>query len=261
MLRQRGPLPFLRMALRPRRHPPARASRSAPRTVLRTSASAAAPTAAAQAPLRLTSAGFSGVDLPDLPCIVNGLSDPPGGPWVSHPTQVPCGIVRGSHVPHFQGLSGTNGPLRPLETVGPSVYRFDMRETSSSGPLATPPVHHRHAKDMRRFRDRYTRDMRRSGYRHATGMRRVTGNPPFLWPSRSADHGIFRPAAGRFPPSTRGAHMPVPVEDSLQIGAAGMPGIAPNGRLRRRASTVRHRNCLLTNNATPPSPRADAVST
>ena len=45
------------------RRPRARFAQRA-RTVLRTSASAAAPTAAAQTPLRLRSAGFSGVDLP-----------------------------------------------------------------------------------------------------------------------------------------------------------------------------------------------------
>ena len=178
-------------------------------------------------------------------------SDPPGRASGSHPTQVSCGCVRGSCVPVFGGLSGTSGPLRPLEIVGPRVYRCGMRRPSSSGALATPPVPGRHADDTRRFRDRYTSDMRKSGGRHA-----LHGDHPRVpRPSGAPGRRAFRPAAPRFSPLSRGAGRWRPlvfVGRGRGIGAKDRPGIVRKRGGRRPVRLVRHRDCLPTGAATVP---------
>ena len=118
---------------------------------------------AAQAPLRLRSAGVTGVDSP----IVNAADfvslTPRRARFPHTPRRSPAVSPRGFRAvscPSFQGLSGTTDPLRPLEIVGSSVYRCDMRQSSSSRYPRTPPVPDRHAGDMRGFENRYAAGMR-----------------------------------------------------------------------------------------------------
>ena len=178
----------------------------------------------------------------------------------------------------FQGLGGICGPLRPLENVGPSVYRCGMRDSSSSRALPIPPSPDRLAGDMRRIRDRNTAAMRQSGHRYTTGMRAVPSIPglPSMTGTAAAGAGErargsagrcpcrfgrprARPSARRHPPSTRSAGASISAGNALRIGAADTPGIAPAHGFRPPAGTIRHRDRPPTGVATAPSRQPDGA--
>ena len=210
---------------------------------------------AAEAPLRR----IPRLRFPHRKFRANWLPTGQGRRKISHHTRLWRSRLRGSHVHPFQGLPGTNDPFRALEIVGPSVYRCDMRELSSPGVPATPPVPDRHARDTRRSRDRYTGSMRAaSSYRgrlSMTGMRAACAGL-----SAASASGAGR--SGRVRCGLRLRARPLPLAPPagarrfsacrvLQIGAANMPDVAPPSGIRRPTSPVRHPDC--------PSPGAAAA--
>ena len=221
-----------------------------------------------------------------------GCSPPPGSPASIPPSKIPRKLASDrpgpaeNLTPHasrcsrlgrpnshpFQGLGGICGPLRPLENVGPSVYRCGMRQSSSSRALPIPPVPDRHAGDMRRIRDRNTAAMRQSGRRYTTGMRAVPSIPglPSMTGTAAAGAGErargsagrrpcrfgrprARPSARRHPPSTRSAGASISAGNGLRIGAADTPGIASTHGFRPPTGAIRHRHRPRKSVATVPS--------
>ena len=80
-------------------------------------AAPAAPSAT-QSPWRLPSAGFAGVDSPNVDAAGLAVPDRPGRPWVSHPTQHAAGV---RHWRFWRALPGTCGASGRLLLVGESV--------------------------------------------------------------------------------------------------------------------------------------------
>ena len=208
---------------------------------------------AAQAPRRLRSAGFSGVDFPIAHTSRIVVLTRRGGLRAHTPRRSPAVSPRGSRAvscPSFQGLSGTPDPLRPLEIVGSSVYRCGMHRLSSSRHPELPPVPDRHAGGIRRFRDRHTTAMRSASSSRAflsmTGMRPACAELPAVGPSRghrsrSGDRG-FRPGVRRHPSPNRGVGAPICVGHGPQVGAAD-PLVAVSIRtIRRTAGMVQYQN-------------------
>ena len=146
----------------------------------------------------------------------------------------------------FQGLGRFCDPLTPLENVGPSVYRYGMRDSSSSRALPIPPVPNRHTGDMRGFGHRYTAGMRGvpsiPDFRSTTGTRPACAGERCVGRPRRLGHPPARPSARRRPPFIRSDGVPFPIQRGLQISAANTPGIASALRFRLPAGAFRHRD-------------------
>ena len=227
---------------------------------------------AAHTPRRLRSAGFSGVDFPIAHTSRIVLLTRRGGLRGHTPRRSPAVFSRGSRAvscPSLQGLSGTPDPLRPLEIVGSSVYRSDMRQSSSPRHLPIPPVPDRYAGDMRGSGDRYTSDMR--GASSSRGLLSITGirptcaglpaGGPFGGRLRRPRHCGFRLGTRRNPSSMRGAGGPIPVGNGVYVGAADMPDIAPASTTGGLPGKLRCRHRPRTNAAAVASRRPGTVRT
>ena len=177
------------------------------------------------------------------------------------PHAVNCGRLGRPNEHPFQGLAGIPDPLRPLENVGPSVYRCGMRQSSSSRALPIPHVPDRHAGDMRQSGHRYTSDMRVAP--SIPRLPSMTDAPPECAVERADSRSgagpcrfgrpRARPSARQNPPCIRSDGVLFFIEHGLQIGATDTPGTASALRFRLSAGTVRHRNRRRTGTATVPS--------
>ena len=155
--------PASRCALPPSAPPDASSNRRVmrPCTMLRMSASGTAPIPAQSARHCLAHSA------PQCPPLTRrGGSDPPGQPasisrsFIQHESGFrPPGAALG-FTPHAsmmqvchgtprRALSGTFADKRDPRIVGPSVYRTDTRESSSSCPRKSPPVPHRYTTGIR----------------------------------------------------------------------------------------------------------------
>ena len=218
------------------------------------------PTTHTQAPWWLRSAALAGSDSPSKMLSGSALSLRRSRRFLT-PHAVNCGRL-GRLIEHpSRGLAGIPEPLRPLEDVGPSVYRCGMRQSSSSRALPIPHVPDRHADDMRQFGHRYTAGMR--GAPSIPGLPSSTDAPPLCVGERAGGrphrcaHSRPRSSTRRYPPFTRSDGALLSIERGLQIGAADARGIASALRFRPSAGTVRHRDRPRTGAATVLSGRPD----
>ena len=168
--------------------------------------------------------------------------DRPGPASVFTPHASRCGRLGRPNEHPIQGLAGLCGPLRPLENVGPSVYRCGMRHSSSSRALPLPPGPDHHAGGMRRpdLAARPPCAISATDTRPACAGERpggLSGEDRCGPGSRD-----FRRGARRCPPSTRSAGASISAGNGLQTGATDTPDTASALRFQPPAGTVRHRD-------------------
>ena len=126
------------------------------------------PGPAAQTPRRLPSAGFPGVDFPNIDAADSAV--PTAGAALGFTPH--ASLMQGSQGAPWPALLGTFAVKRGPENVGPSVYRTDTRESSSSCPRRSPPIPHRYPP----MSDR--------------GSKAIPGSSPFDSDGRSAPRGL-----------------------------------------------------------------------